>query len=393
MSEAEIGKDGWPAKYASRRPFFEAYTEDLAVTLTKLLAVEGIDHAQLEKRTKTIESFTEKIARKDGKYGDPTAEITDLSGLRVIVYYLEDVDRVGELLRREFRIDEENTRDTMQDLAPDRFAYTSVHYVISLDEKREAISEWQPFLGMRAEVQVRTVLQHAWAAIDHKLRYKRPSAVPANIRRDLFRLSALLELADKEFLGVRRAAEEIQAQYTEAVSQGNFDLAVDRESLVSYLAATGKDARWSRVAVEQGFVGADYAIFDEDDHDEDDDSGYADDADSMREWDLQFLLDVLDRAEIRSIDDLDRLLNAAEDWGPASLAEVARLHISHVQLVNDGSPRHPRRPGAWPIDVISILVVLARSLSLDGLGHFASPLDRAIEDVVASQSVPHYPQT
>jgi trimethylamine:corrinoid methyltransferase-like protein len=52
---------------------------------------------------------------------------------------------------------------------------------------------------MHAEVHVRTVLQHAWAAISHSLQYKKEDDVPAALRRRLNRLAALLELADQEF--------------------------------------------------------------------------------------------------------------------------------------------------------------------------------------------------
>lgn len=55
-----------------------------------------------------------------------------------------------------------------------------------------------------------TVLQHAWATISHKLDYKSEVDVPRELRRSLFRLSALLELADKEFVDLRRRTEELQ---------------------------------------------------------------------------------------------------------------------------------------------------------------------------------------
>jgi ppGpp synthetase/RelA/SpoT-type nucleotidyltranferase len=51
--------------------------------------------------------------------------IADLVGLRIITYYHEDVVRIGEILKGEFKIDEKNSIDKIAGLAPDRFGYLS----------------------------------------------------------------------------------------------------------------------------------------------------------------------------------------------------------------------------------------------------------------------------
>lgn len=63
--------------------------------------------------------------------------------------------------------------------------------------------------GLRAEVQVRTVLQHAWAEIEHdELGYHSDDLVPADIRRRLARAAAVLEGVDAEFREIRRLAKK-----------------------------------------------------------------------------------------------------------------------------------------------------------------------------------------
>jgi len=89
-------------------------------------------------------------------------------------------------------------------LAPAEFGYRFRHYVAELGATRFELAEWKRFSGLRFEIQIRTVLEHAWAAIDHALRYKREADVPREQKRVLFRLSALLELADENFDSLKR---------------------------------------------------------------------------------------------------------------------------------------------------------------------------------------------
>lgn len=85
----------WGADFRMVRPRIAAFTNDLRGPLEHHLENEEID-AQIEHRTKAVDSFIEKIHRKNEKYNDPLNEITDLCGLRIICYYLEDVARVGK---------------------------------------------------------------------------------------------------------------------------------------------------------------------------------------------------------------------------------------------------------------------------------------------------------
>jgi hypothetical protein len=126
--------------------------------------------------------------------------------------------------------------------------------VISLGDSRRELVEWQAFAGKKAEIQVRTVLQHAWAAIDHKLRYKREREVPRELRRGLFRLSALLEVADKEFSRLRDQADAIRAGYESAVEAGALDVELVADSLDTYLLQEDRGEAWLDRAIGAGFV-------------------------------------------------------------------------------------------------------------------------------------------
>lgn len=191
----------------------------------------------MEWRTKEVESFRHKLGRKGDRYGEPLRDITDLSAVRIITYYQEDVALIGNLIGKEFEVDTDNSIDKSVELAPDQFGYVSVHYVASLLKARSRLSEWSAFKSMKVEIQVRTALQHAWAAVNHKLDYKSADEAPTAIQRRLFRLSALFELADEQLSDIRDARLRISEEYESEVHDGKFDIPLDLTSLRVYFTA------------------------------------------------------------------------------------------------------------------------------------------------------------
>jgi putative GTP pyrophosphokinase len=232
---AGLSSKEWGNRYRAVRGTYQSLTIRLRSLIVDLLADAKIDVIQIEARTKDIESFMEKISRKGAKYNDPLVEITDLVGLRIITYYLEDVARVGEILKREFQVDEDNSVDKAFGFDPDRFGYSSVHYVLTLSPARRRLVEWKQYGKVKIEVQVRTSLQHAWAAVSHKLDYKSSTEVPKELRRQLYRLSALFELADEQFSALRDSRERVASEYADDVRGGRLNLPLDEASLSAYI--------------------------------------------------------------------------------------------------------------------------------------------------------------
>src|SRR6266436_3824306 len=184
--------------FRESRPHYEEFLNRIRESITTLLRNARIRTDSIQHRIKTVESLSRKMARP-GKSYSKLEEVPDLAGLRVIVYHREDVDRVVEVIQKEFDVDDEASADAATKLAPHEFGYLSVHLVIRLTAAWRKRAEWHLMTDLRAEVQIRTVLQHAWASISHALQYKHEDDVPQALRRRLHRLSALLELADQEF--------------------------------------------------------------------------------------------------------------------------------------------------------------------------------------------------
>jgi ppGpp synthetase/RelA/SpoT-type nucleotidyltranferase len=231
----DTGSEERVQAYQKIRPLFEGFTKKLKTLLEDLIGKEGIEYHLVEARTKSYESFREKITRPDKNYNEPLKEITDLAGLRVSVYYLDDVKRVAKLVEEEFVIDWPNSVDKGTQLKPNEFGYRSLHYVVSLSETRRRLAEWEDFKDLKAEIQIRTVLQHAWAAIDHALRYKKESDVPSQLRRRLYRLSGLLELADEEFSSLKEAQRSLREEFRNRLQKKDVDLEVNVITLWEYI--------------------------------------------------------------------------------------------------------------------------------------------------------------
>lgn len=102
-----------------------------------------------------------------------------------------------------------NSEDKVDNLEPDKFGYRSHHFVVTLRHEWLNVPNYRGLEGIKAEIQVRTILMHAWADISHKLSYKKKEHIPELFQRNLFQLSALFEIADDRFEMLRAERENI----------------------------------------------------------------------------------------------------------------------------------------------------------------------------------------
>lgn len=153
----------------------------------------GID---LESRIKDWLSIRNKIDRKELDI-KTIHDINDLIGFRIILLFKRDLNVVSEIISKNFVvISEEDKFDSLDD---NKFGYQSRHYIIKIPKEWLKVPSFKPFKNFKAEIQLRTLSQHIWAATSHKLQYKNENSVPMSLRRALNRASALLEVVDLEF--------------------------------------------------------------------------------------------------------------------------------------------------------------------------------------------------
>lgn len=202
--------------------------------LKELLKISGIKFHAITYRLKDEESLRKKIRKKGYKY-DSLKDITDIIGIRVITYYIDEVNEVAKLIEKNFDIDEENTIDKGKALEIDKFGYLSLHYIAELKEERVKFPEYGCCKGHKVEIQIRTILQHAWAEIQHDLEYKNDDETPRDARRNFYRLAGLLETVDKEFMDTRNLITQYAKDINNRIENEEETVFIDRISLEAYV--------------------------------------------------------------------------------------------------------------------------------------------------------------
>lgn len=209
-------------------------TEVVVTLMQSLLASQKIDCLAVTGRTKDRQSALEKIVRKG--YKDPSIQLTDLSGIRIIVFLESDVERVSEIIRKSFNVDQENSHNPdIQRLSVSENGYRSVHFVCDLGDTRAALPEFNGLSGLKFEFQVRTVLQHAWAELAHDRNYKFNSQLPRDLERQLFLYAGLLEIADKGFNELSQKIDQYVLDLQRHPAKGALSPSINSLSLVTFI--------------------------------------------------------------------------------------------------------------------------------------------------------------
>jgi ppGpp synthetase/RelA/SpoT-type nucleotidyltranferase len=239
-------------RYEADLSLYEAFARSVAGVLERCLEEKQIKPQSITYRAKSPDEFERKAARPmpasiTAKYSDPLAQITDKAGVRVITYFLRNVDEVDAIISDEFEVVERTLKASDE---PDRFGYTSLHFLIKYSDSRTQLPEYRRFRGLIAEMQVRTVLQHAWAEIEHDIRYKSPSLLPEAVSRRFGSLAGLIEIADREFQAIEDEDRAIRADVQRNLRENRLDvIEITPDSLQAYLdrkyGADGRMREWS----------------------------------------------------------------------------------------------------------------------------------------------------
>ena len=224
-------------EYRDALPQCKTVAKEVYNTLKSTFEQAGLLVAAIEYRVKAEESLAGKLELKGGKYKS-LADITDIIGLRVITFYTDDVDKVASAVERLFTVDWDNSVDKRKIHEIDSFGYLSLHYICS--------KEGFPY---RFEIQMRTVLQHAWANMNHDTGYKSGVEIPKMYLRNLSRLAGMLELVDEQFSLIRSELTDYRRRVRALVASGNLDDApLDGDTFRSFHDLKPFDALNKRIA-------------------------------------------------------------------------------------------------------------------------------------------------
>ena len=128
--------------------------------------------------------------------------------------------------------------------------YESYHFVVDLGESRVALTEYSAYKGKVVEIQVRTILQHAWAEIEHDIQYKSVDELPAEIGQRFMELAGIIAISDREFQAIANAHEVVVRAAEKSIDAGRLsEVELTPETLKRYLDKKyGRDGRmrdWS----------------------------------------------------------------------------------------------------------------------------------------------------
>lgn len=228
--------DQLKTSFETKKPLYERLATNVCEAINSFLSENNISALSVSYRIKSFESFSEKITRKG--YRNPFEETEDICGIRVIVYFPDDVIKIDEIIRKEFNILESEIKaDQLND---DQFGYRSNHFVVSINDSWLLTPNYRGLKELKAEIQVRTVLMHAWADLSHKLAYKEKGSTPPQFLRNIYQLSALFELADERFEHLRQQKGEHISSLIESASHHStqrflLDSELNVDTLQAYL--------------------------------------------------------------------------------------------------------------------------------------------------------------
>jgi putative GTP pyrophosphokinase len=220
------------AEFDGKKELLTAFGEKTKSLIEEFLQDAKVRFQSVQVRVKGRDKLKEKYVDPKKNY-TRLDDVTDQVALRVITYYEDEVDHVAEVIKREFDVDPQRSVDK-RETEPDKFGYYSLNFVCKYSDGRVSHTEYKKFAGVWCEIQIVSILRHAWSEIEHPW-YDLKGDFPDNIKRRFARIAALLEIAESEFLSLRKLQSDYQRSVAVQVEAKVPDLAVDAVSIRSFI--------------------------------------------------------------------------------------------------------------------------------------------------------------
>ncbi len=227
-----ISEDEAAIWYDKNRGLYQGFSECIHDLLERLLDGRSQAYQSITHRVKERESFLKKFSKKE--YAGPE-EMTDMAGVRIIAYTTSDVEQICKLIKQDFAIDQKNSGNKAKDMRSNEVGYLSVHYVASLSDPRRQLGEYKRYQGLKCEIQVRTLLQHAWAEIEHDRNYKFGGELPEAIKRKFYLVAGTLELMDQQFQALSDEIDSYGRKVAKETKKGELDIPIDSISVGEFM--------------------------------------------------------------------------------------------------------------------------------------------------------------
>lgn len=219
--------------YTNNLSLYNQLASKVESDVKDILRQENINFHSVTSRAKDVSEYKEKALRK--KYKDPKTEIKDMAGVRIITYLDSDAKKIEEVIRSSFVILPEHSIDKTEELGVDRVGYRSIHCVGTFAADKYQLDEYRKFSGLCFEIQIRTILQHAWAEFEHDRNYKFKGVLPRELKRRLAIIAGNLELMDWTFEQLATSINDYVNDIHKKTDEGDLSLRITSASLNVYL--------------------------------------------------------------------------------------------------------------------------------------------------------------
>jgi ppGpp synthetase/RelA/SpoT-type nucleotidyltranferase len=202
-------------------------------------------------RCKKQTSLSLKLFEKE--YGQPSRQLTDLIAARVVTYHRDDVPLVVNALTNAFQISWRKSINKYEELDAIEFGYTSTHLIVRTKGSWSTSPEYSALKDKWFEIQVRSILEHAWAEIEHEVVYKSGIVYPDYVKRRFARVAGAIEILEAEFLSLRNEQDTLVEGYKRLyTSKKDLSAKLDSARLVAFLECERPDSAGWRSAARSG---------------------------------------------------------------------------------------------------------------------------------------------
>ncbi len=182
----------------------KAICDKLGELLPEAESVETFLKLPVSPRVKTVESAIEKVfVRKP--YQNPYEDLSDKVGVRFVVLLTQDIDKITGAVEsiEHWAASKDKDYEKEQEQNPESFDYQSVHFVVRAKQDLPVGGITVP-AGTPCEIQIRSLMQHAYSELTHDTTYKPKAAATPQVKRYMARSMALIETTDELFCTAKK---------------------------------------------------------------------------------------------------------------------------------------------------------------------------------------------
>ena len=338
MNKRRIDEIG--LKYVESLTLYEEYATRIRNLIQDLVEIEGVEFYAIDGWADRPADLLRTLSELDEK----DLAGVDLVTVRVLLRFPEDVLKIEEVVKSEFEIDPTRSVPSSGLEDPYRFGYPAVVYILSLSSSRANLREWAKYKDLTFRLELRTMLQEAWATIFPKVNQTVGSLSEKKLTRELVLLAALLEKADQGFLTLRN---EIKDESLLVPPSSQNQIGSNQESLNVEKVFTEEElynlfrndssllGKWNAIALEAGYP------------------EFTPDADYLRES-FEYLCTVFRAAGIDTISEVKKFLAEMEEDNKGA-RQLKKIHDSF------------KGNNKWRMDPFSALFLLVLNFKWDAL--------------------------